>query len=215
MNLRFIPGRTCELQYQSVAFSRYLHAPDVCEFFAMDPVKSLDAHLQPETISSQRSIVVLSSVGGFLAHKFFQRFEPDTFSYGQFILTLAVGLGWFFNHYLGSIGAAALYTTESLFILNVVLLLSMVIYRLSPWHPLAKYPGPWQGKVSKLYWWHQAQIGETGYTQAKLHKQYGTDFVRIGPNWISVRSADAIPVIYGGSKTGAVSGRAPWAKNDW
>jgi hypothetical protein len=54
-----------------------------------------------------------------------------------------------------------------------------IIYRLSPFHPLARYPGPILDRISKL---RTAQICATGnmhrYRQ-KLHKKYG-DVVRIG-----------------------------------
>jgi hypothetical protein len=182
----------------------------------MDGIKAFAAHLTPAAVSSQANILAGSTGLGLLAHLYWQRFEPDPISYGQFALVLGSALVYFFYHFLGSIATAALLTAEVFTVLNTVVLLSMVVYRLSPWHPLAKYPGPALAKVTKLYWWHQAKIGQTGYTQAKLHHEYG-DFVRIGPNWISIRSADAIPTIYGGSKLGAGKGRgrAPWKKNDW
>jgi hypothetical protein len=52
-------------------------------------------------------------------------------------------------------------------------------YRLSPFHPLAKYPGPVIAKTSK--WW-AAYISATGNTHRyykHLHDRYG-DVVRIG-----------------------------------
>ncbi|CAK9781741.1 cytochrome P450 [Cutaneotrichosporon oleaginosum] len=180
----------------------------------MEALKTFTAQLTPATVSAQSNILAGATALGVLAHLYWQRFEPDPISYGQFALALGGGLVYFFYHFLGSLPTAILYTAEVFTVFNTVVLLSMVIYRLSPWHPLAKYPGPAAAKVSKIYWWYQAKIGQTGYTQAKLHDQYG-DFVRIGPNWISVRSADAIPIIYGGSKLGAGHGRAPWMKNDW
>lgn len=180
----------------------------------MDAIKTVAAHLTPAAVSSQANILAGSSALGLLAHFYWQHFEPDPISYGQFALVLGGASVYFFHHFLGSVVLAALYTAEVFAVLNTVVLLSMVVYRLSPWHPLAKYPGPASAKVSKLYWWYQAKIGQTGYTQAALHKEYG-DFVRIGPNWVSVRSANAIPAIYGGSKLGAGHGRAPWMKNDW
>ena len=52
-------------------------------------------------------------------------------------------------------------------------------YRLSPFHPLAKYPGPFLAKTSK--WW-AAYLSGTGDQHRyikRLHDRYG-DFVRIG-----------------------------------
>ena len=56
---------------------------------------------------------------------------------------------------------------------------SIVLYRVSPFHPLAHYQGPFPAKISKLWhiWkvWHGKQYL---HIQA-LHNRYG-DIVRIG-----------------------------------
>ena len=60
-----------------------------------------------------------------------------------------------------------------------VLCSSIVLYRLSPWHPMARYPGPMLAKFSKFYMVyivHQPQSWK--WIQAQHHK-YG-DAVRIG-----------------------------------
>ncbi len=54
-----------------------------------------------------------------------------------------------------------------------------VSYRLSPFHPLAKYPGPAIAKTSK--WWG-AYVGSRGvlhFYYKSLHDRYG-DVVRVG-----------------------------------
>lgn len=57
--------------------------------------------------------------------------------------------------------------------------LSIVVYRVSPWHPLAKYPGPLPSKISRI--WHTviACKGKQYIYLANLHEKYG-DIVRIG-----------------------------------
>ena len=52
-------------------------------------------------------------------------------------------------------------------------------YRLSPFHPLAKYPGPVIAKTSK--WWaaYISAIGDSHRYYKHLHDRYG-DVVRIG-----------------------------------
>jgi hypothetical protein len=52
-------------------------------------------------------------------------------------------------------------------------------YRLSPFHPLAKYPGPVVAKTSK--WWaaYIGAIGDSHRYYKHLHDRYG-DVVRIG-----------------------------------
>ena len=55
-------------------------------------------------------------------------------------------------------------------------------YRLSSFHPLAKFPGPLLAKTSK--WWAAYHLGATGDQhryRKRLHDRYG-DVVRIGWN---------------------------------
>ena len=56
---------------------------------------------------------------------------------------------------------------------------SIVIYRLSPFHPLAKYPGPFPAKISKL--WHVWIVtrGKQHLYLAAMHEKYG-DIIRMG-----------------------------------
>ncbi|KAI9447575.1 high nitrogen upregulated cytochrome P450 monooxygenase 2 [Lactarius indigo] len=69
-------------------------------------------------------------------------------------------------------------------------------YRLSPLHPLAKYPGPVIAKSSK--WWAAYLGGEGDWHRycKNLHDHYG-DIVRIGPNALSIRDPSLIPTILG------------------
>ena len=83
-------------------------------------------------------------------------------------------------------------------IFYTTLVLSVIFYRLSPFHPLARYPGPLRAKISKLWFvsiregvhrWprliiHQskARLGWQGKQHVhyrNLHKKYG-DVVRVG-----------------------------------
>jgi cytochrome P450 len=146
-----------------------------------------------------------------VAHGFFKRFEPDSLIYAWFTLA-QVGITAFTLGCHLPLARVAGLTAASLAVFNATLLSSIIVYRLSPWHPLARFPGPAAAKITKLYMWREAKRGMTGYTQARLHKEYNSDVVRIGPNWVSLRSAAAIPIIYGGNKA---SGRRPWTKGDW
>ncbi|KAL5532689.1 hypothetical protein ACEPAF_4463 [Sanghuangporus sanghuang] len=88
----------------------------------------------------------------------------------------------------------SLFLTYSLF--YVTLLSSIVLYRISPMHPLAKYPGPLSLKISKFVAMYHASGGKQ-YTYFKsLHDTYGP-FVRVGPNELSVVDTEAIPPILG------------------
>lgn len=91
-----------------------------------------------------------------------------------------------------------------------------MLYRLSPWHPLASYPGPLPCKLSKLYMAYISQGEKQHLYLYNLHKRYG-DIIRIGrklfisvyprpwlikrkgPNEVSIRSTDAIVPLLGPS----------------
>jgi len=85
------------------------------------------------------------------------------------------------------------------------LVVSAVLYRLSPLHPLAKFPGPLINRITSL---RLVQIVATGKRYEiinDLHKQYGVA-VRTGPNTISLNSHDAILPIYASASA--------WDKSD-
>lgn len=70
-------------------------------------------------------------------------------------------------------------TVASLVLFYLTLLTSVVLYRLSPFHPLARYPGPLPCRLTKFW---MARIGLNGdqHTYMKeLHDLYG-DVVRTG-----------------------------------
>jgi len=63
-------------------------------------------------------------------------------------------------------------------------------------HPLAKYPGPFLAKLTNLYSvWHAIR-GTRHSDLYRLHQIHG-DFVRWGPNNISVNNSAALDIIYG------------------
>jgi hypothetical protein len=66
--------------------------------------------------------------------------------------------------------------------------------------PLSKYPGPKFAAVTKLWEVNEARQGRAGPTKKKLHRQYG-DFIRTGPNEISVNHVDALDKVYAGKYT--------------
>ena len=68
---------------------------------------------------------------------------------------------------------------------------SLVTYRITL-HPLAKFPGPLLAKVTELYPLYRNRHP----TFWRLHEKHG-DFVRYGPNQISVNTATRLKTIYG------------------
>ncbi|KAF9472668.1 high nitrogen upregulated cytochrome P450 monooxygenase 2 [Pholiota conissans] len=76
------------------------------------------------------------------------------------------------------------------------LLSSIVVYRVSPLHPLAKYPGPTICKISKLWTAFVAYRGRLHLYHQALHAEYGP-IVRVGPNELSIADKSFIPHILG------------------
>ena len=84
-----------------------------------------------------------------LVHKFFQKYEPQSPGICAFLLFImpAVVSGAFEEGASSALGS--LLRTFAIF--HTTLISSIVLYRLSPFHPLAKYPGPALAKISKLW----------------------------------------------------------------
>ncbi|KAF9054569.1 cytochrome P450 [Panaeolus papilionaceus] len=71
-----------------------------------------------------------------------------------------------------------------------------VAYRLSPWHPLARYPGPLLCSITKFYFAFLALTGRQHIYYRRLHQKYG-NIIRIGPNEVSICDANAIVGLLG------------------
>lgn len=77
----------------------------------------------------------------------------------------------------------------SIFVFYAALASSIVLYRISPWHPLAEYPGPFFAKISKFYGFYMMSTGKNHILHKKLHEKYGP-YVRIG-KWYMRLTKDA------------------------
>jgi hypothetical protein len=81
---------------------------------------------------------------------------------------------------------AAAETTAFLLLLHLVtLVLSTVLYRVSPFHPLAEYPGPLIHKVTRLRMMYLLYSGKHHENIRNLHLHYGR-FVRTGEHTVCV-----------------------------
>ncbi|TFK45973.1 cytochrome P450 [Heliocybe sulcata] len=74
-------------------------------------------------------------------------------------------------------------------------LLSIFGYRLSPFHPLAKIPGPIINKITSLRLAYIVYSGKRHVILGELHRRYGK-IVRTGPGTISVNSHAAVGRLY-------------------
>jgi hypothetical protein len=97
----------------------------------------------------------------------------------------------------------------SSFVLSLILYLfalgsSIAVYRSSPLHPLARYPGPAFAKVSRLWAIRTCMTGKQHLVAEELFDKYG-DVVRTGPDHLIMRDASAVPVVLGAKN--------PWPKH--
>ncbi|GJE86759.1 cytochrome P450 [Phanerochaete sordida] len=91
-----------------------------------------------------------------------------------------------------------------------ILMASVAFYRLSPLHPLAKFHGPLQCKLTGFWMAWVASRGKRHVYIQSLHERYG-DYVRIGPNEVSISDGTVISLILnspGWPKASGMSGRA-------
>ena len=122
-------------------------------------------------------------------HYVFKRWEPSDI---KIISLLLFGSPALLSLLMLDYASCWLYAVGASYILHLAsLAASIIFYRLSPFHPLARYPGPRIARVSKL--WHAMMVyeGHQHLYLEKLHKKYG-DVVRIGElNQCTVRTASA------------------------
>ncbi|KAJ6468383.1 cytochrome P450 [Mycena sanguinolenta] len=131
---------------------------------------------------------------GLTCHLAFNRLEPRFLVHFVSLLGLPPTLlaPLVFPHASGILSAVAL--TFSVYFSSLVI--STTVYRISPLHPLAKYPGPLLCKASKLWFTAIAMKGKQHLYYLELHQRYG-DVVRIGPNELSFRDVNAIVPMMG------------------
>ncbi|KAJ3785945.1 high nitrogen upregulated cytochrome P450 monooxygenase 2 [Lentinula aff. detonsa] len=139
---------------------------------------------------------VLAVILGLTNHLFFRKYEPfgRTVPYALVCLLVEPILLCLVQAYVSPVQWTRYLFTYGAFYAS--LLSSIVLYRLSPFHPLAKVPGPMMHKVSKLWsvWicWQGRQ-----HTEFKaMHDKYGP-VVRTGPNEISVVDPSAVNDVLG------------------
>ncbi|KAJ7446658.1 high nitrogen upregulated cytochrome P450 monooxygenase 2 [Mycena galericulata] len=146
------------------------------------------------------SLLFLSTISlGLMNHVAFHQYEPRSANIPVVVLVVEpVALLLFLG---GSLSPARLLWTYAVFWIS--LSISIIVYRLSPFHPLAKFPGPTMGKITKLWGFWVALRGHQHRYHKKLHDIYGP-YVRTGPNELSVIDAPAVNEIlnFGGLPKG-------------
>lgn len=134
-----------------------------------------DYTIQGEWCLRDSRIMFLQSV-----HAFYRRFEPDTSRPFTQTLLLVVVPSFPAVMSLQYLNKPAILVLPSIFVLfYTALTTSIILYRLSPWHPLARYPGPLFAKVSKFWAAYRVTKGKLHLDFKAVHDKYG-EYVRVG-----------------------------------
>ncbi|GJE91626.1 cytochrome P450 [Phanerochaete sordida] len=141
--------------------------------------------------STEQTLLVITSA--LIAHLVFNRWEPTNV---PILTVLLIGIPCALTQ-AAFIDIGPIWRVVCTFALyHASLATSVLIYRLSPWHPLARYPGPRLLKTSKIWMIRLARRGGQWRYIRALHDVYGP-VVRIGPNELSFCDASLVVPILG------------------
>ncbi|PSR73907.1 hypothetical protein PHLCEN_2v10265 [Hermanssonia centrifuga] len=138
---------------------------------------------------------ILVSIASLAAYFVYHRYEPAGVLPALGFLVAVPGL---LSASLRGISSTILGTIVVIFPLYwSLLVLVTVAYRISPFHPLARYPGPLLCKISKGWIAYLvARYGKAHIYVQELHEKYG-EVVRIGPNELSISHKDMSTAVLG------------------
>ncbi|KAH6904432.1 high nitrogen upregulated cytochrome P450 monooxygenase 2 [Coprinopsis sp. MPI-PUGE-AT-0042] len=153
------------------------------------------------------SIPLPPALAAIVTHLWLKNYAPKS---TWIVLGVLLSLPFSLDHQSSSI-------LWSYAIFYATLITTVVVYRVSPFHPLANHPGPLLCKITKFRTVWEAAQGTTHKYYQSLHAKYGP-IVRVGPNELSITDKDAIPAILGsqgmhrgpiwdGRRTGTLPGR--------
>ncbi|KAI0772249.1 cytochrome P450 [Irpex lacteus] len=157
-----------------------------------------------------RDVVAAHIASSLTIHYIFKRWQPSNAAIMALLLVAPpLPLAWLLSPHVGHwfLAVAAAY---SLFLL--ALSISVVFYRLSPFHPLARYPGPLMCKVTKWWMLWETRGGRQHLWYQRLHRRYG-DAVRTGPNDLSFCDPSMISKMMGTGGFPKAPGRSAAALN--
>ncbi|KAF5315461.1 hypothetical protein D9619_007593 [Psilocybe cf. subviscida] len=138
--------------------------------------------------------MLTSIVVALAAHQWLKRCDPVALPKAVAVLTVVPALPILFSpNQLSTVFPTAI-STYGIFYLTLAL--SITAYRVSPYHPLAKYPGPRIMKITKLWGAYIAYKGQSHVYLKAMHDKYGPT-IRIGPNEISTIERSLLPQIFG------------------
>ncbi|KAG9239848.1 cytochrome P450 [Calycina marina] len=82
----------------------------------------------------------------------------------------------------------------SIAVISVVVLIVTCLYRVTV-HPLSHIPGPLIPKITSLWLYYHAYIGDEATAIHELHNKYGP-LIRVAPNEVDIADVDAVSPIY-------------------
>ncbi|KAL0576544.1 hypothetical protein V5O48_005436 [Marasmius crinis-equi] len=146
-----------------------------------------------KSILKDHPILTAAAALGVANHLFLKRYEPSrrtVIHAAVLLLVQPVLLPFLLQRYAAiqfslsdvGLGYLAFFTS---------LTSSIVLYRTSPFHPLARVPGPMIFKITKLWRVYLCYKGHQDLDLKALHDKYGP-IVRTGPNDISVIDAKSV-----------------------
>ncbi|OSC97576.1 high nitrogen upregulated cytochrome P450 monooxygenase 2 [Trametes coccinea BRFM310] len=144
--------------------------------------------------SAPSTLLVGLCVSALVAHQGLKRLETYSISTHLLLIGVPPVIGVVLLQHDMLLLRAVLLSFSTFFL---TLLISTALYRLSPYHPLARYPGPIGCKLSKF--WMASLAAFTGRQHLylkRLHERYG-DVVRIGPNELSFRDPSVLDAMLG------------------
>ncbi|KAL1704694.1 cytochrome P450 [Schizophyllum commune] len=152
---------------------------------------------------------IVAVVFGVVLHTHYRRSEPKVLDF--LLHSLVLGVCATVKHLVmfdseiattATILGAIAYAARFLAAYYVSMSASVLAYRISPFHPLAAFPGPTSAAASK--WWSFYRLAVRGQRHIDLQRhasdyalRYGT-WVRTGPNELSIDDPSAISAIYEG-----------------
>ncbi|GJJ15379.1 hypothetical protein Clacol_009655 [Clathrus columnatus] len=141
---------------------------------------------------ANNTLFVISIATGVLTWFFLNR-KPIRGDYAVTLYLLAFSLSYILNRtFFPSIISISKYWGIHIF----SALLTTILYRISPFHPLNAFPGPFWWRITNLKLAYVSSQGKRHLIFHDLHQKYGP-YVRIGPDVLSINSAQGLQVIYG------------------
>ncbi len=171
------------------------------------------ADLKNDAALGNLLLLPVSFTAGVLSHLLFYKHGERhlfPFRYVQFYLLLLAILTVARSHYLSVPTSQALKSSCGLSgIYFLGLYSSLIIYRLF-FNPLNRFPGPYFARLTKFHHVVRNKNLDGHHKLLELHQKHG-QFVRIGPNDLSITDPDGVQVVSGGNSKCT---KAQWYSQD-